>query len=185
MILPRCIPPLCLLSLLLATALPSTAATPAPAVYREDGADFVRLGQSTFLWKSIVKVYDIALHVGNGESASKVLTDIPMRLELRYHRGFGAAQIIKGGDELLRRNVDAATLASLQSRLAQLNSAYVDVKPGDTYTLTYVPGNGTTLRLNGRALVTITGHDFAAAYFRIWLGSQPMSASLRDALLGR
>ncbi len=168
-------------------AVEASAATSvrAPGILTEDGADFVRLGQATFRWKSVLKVYDIALHLGAGQDASRVLEDVPMRLELVYHRGFTAENIIKGGNELLRRNVDASTLALLASRLAELNRVYVDVNPGDIYALTYVPGRGTTLRLNGKSLATIPGYDFAASYFRIWLGSEPMSAGLRDELLGR
>lgn len=151
----------------------------------EDGATFQRIGAKTFRWMSILKVYDASLHLGAGESPERVFADIPMRLHLVYHRGFTAAEIVKGGDTLLARNVDAATLTALRDRLERLNATYRDVKPGDSYTLTYVPGAGTTLRLNGSALITVPGHDFAAAYFRIWLGDKPINDSLRDALLGR
>ncbi|MFM8357803.1 MAG: chalcone isomerase family protein, partial [Verrucomicrobiota bacterium] len=67
----------------------------------------------------------------------------------------------------------------------RLNRAYRDIRPGDRYTLTYLPGRGTTLRLNDTELVTIEGADFAGAYFRIWLGDDPISPALRDQLLGR
>ena len=73
----------------------------------------------------------------------------------------------------------------MRDRLERFNATYRNVKPGDSYTLTYVPRAGTTLRLNGSALITVPGHDFAAAYFRIWLGDKPINDSLRDALLGR
>lgn len=152
---------------------------------KEDGANFVLANRATFSWKGIVKAYDITLHLGSGHGPEDVLTNIPMRLELVYHRDFSAAQIIKGGDNLLRRNVGEGTLGSLASRLATFNKAYVDVKKGDAYTLTYVPGRGTTLRLNGAPLTTVPGYDFAASYFRIWLGDEPMSRGLRDELLGR
>ena len=99
--------------------------------------------------------------------------------------GFTAAEIIKGGEALLARNVKADALVSLRERLELINRAYRDVREGDSYTLTYVPGKGTTLRLNGSPLVTVPGHDFAAAYFRIWLGDDPISKSMRDTLLGR
>jgi hypothetical protein len=134
---------------------------------------------------SIIKVYDARLHLGAGEPAAKLFADIPVRLQLTYHRGFTAAEIIKGGDTLLARNVKAEALSTLRERLELINRAYRDVREGDSYTLTYVPGKGTTLRLNGAPLVTIPGHDFAAAYFRIWLGDDPISESMRDALLGR
>lgn len=151
----------------------------------EDGTRFEQLGKTTFWWKSILKVYDISCHVGTGHTAADILSDVPMRLELRYHRGFTAADIIKGGDDLLRQNVSAATMETLAARLAELNRAYIDVKAGDAYTLTYVPGRGTSLRYNGKVLTTIPGSDFASAYFRIWLGKKPMSAAVRDELLGR
>lgn len=134
---------------------------------------------------SVLKVYDATLHLGAGESSSRIFADIPTRLHLGYYRGFTAAEIIKAGDTLLASNVDAATIAKLRGRLDRINRAYRDVKPGDSYTLTYVPDRGTTLRLNGVPLDTIPGHDFAAAYFRIWLGDAPISTSLRDTLLGR
>ena len=156
-----------------------------PDELSEDGARFVLVGATTFRWMSVIKVYDARLHLGAGEPSSKVFADIPVRLQLTYHRGFTAAEIIKGGDTLLARNVKADALVSLRERLELINRAYRDVREGDSYTLTYVPGKGTTLRLNGSPLVTVPGHDFAAAYFRIWLGDDPISKSMRDILLGR
>ena len=171
--------------ILLAPLLHGAAPVAPPAALVEDSVRFSRCGQGTLRWKSVLKVYDVALHFGPGVNAAQIFEDIPTRLQLGYHRGLTAVDIIKGGDELLRRNLDAATLTALGGRLAQLNRAYVDVKEGDSYTLTYVPSVGTTLRLNGKSLVTIPGHDFASAYFRIWLGKDPISGALRDQLLGR
>lgn len=57
-------------------------------------------------------------------------------------------------------------------------------RAGDRGTLTYLPGRGTELTLNGRPLALIEGADFARAYFDIWLGPDPIDAGLRDALLG-
>ena len=168
------------------TAIANANATPAhTGQLTEDGARFGLIGSTTFRWMSVIKVYDARLHLGAGQPPTKVLADIPVRLQLTYHRGFTAAEIVQGGDTLLARNVKAETLAALRERLELINRAYRDVREGDSYTLTYVPGKGTTLRLNGSPLVTIAGQDFAAAYFRIWLGDDPISESMRDALLGR
>jgi hypothetical protein len=62
---------------------------------------------------------------------------------------------------------------------------YRDVKPGDRYALTYVPGVGTELALNGTRLGTVAGADFAAAVFAIWLGPKAIDDSLKTQLLGR
>ncbi len=172
-------------ALLAVSPLHAARPVPTPVLLEEDGVLFQQTGAKTFRWKSVLKVYDAALHLGAGESSGRIFADMPTRLHLGYHRAFTAAEIVKGGDALLARNVDAATRAALRERLDLINRTYRDVEAGDSYTLTYVPTRGTTLRLNGASLVIIPGHDFAAAYFRIWLGDDPISPSLRDTLLGR
>ncbi|MFM7100857.1 MAG: chalcone isomerase family protein [Verrucomicrobiota bacterium] len=161
------------------------APLPPPARLTDQGVEFECLGRAAFRWMRVIHVYDAVLHVGAGRSRSLPFTGSPLRLEIRYRRGFTAEEIVRGGDALLRRNVSAETFQSLRPRLDRLNRAYRDIRPGDRYTLTYLPGRGTTLRLNDTELVTIEGADFAEAYFRIWLGDDPISPALRDQLLGR
>ena len=86
---------------------------------------------------------------------------------------------------MLSRNVYASTLSSLRDRLDRIRAAYRDVKPGDRYALTYRPGSGTELSFNGTTLVVIQGDDFAAAYFSIWLGKQPLDRGLRKTCSGK
>jgi hypothetical protein len=64
-----------------------------------------------------------------------------------------------------------------------MNAAYRGVAPGDRYAIAYAPGRGTTLLWNGEERVTIPGADFAAVYFAVWLGDDPLDASLRRQLL--
>lgn len=173
------------LTLFLGLQLSLLAALNAPAALDEDDTRFELVGQGAFRWKRLIHAYDASLHAGKDSAPATLLSGAPIRLEIHYRREFSAADIVSGGDALLRRNVSAEAWKSLQDRLAKLNQAYVDVKPGDRYTLTYVPGKGTTLRLNGNPLVTVEGADFAAAYFRIWLGEDPISPQLRDLLLGK
>ncbi len=49
--------------------------------------------------------------------------------------------------------------------------------------LTYMPGRGTERSLNGEVLGLIKGYDFAAIYYRIWLGENPVDDDLKDMLL--
>ena len=74
-------------------------------------------------------------------------------------------------------------LAKLRSRIDLINAIYQDVKPGDRYALTYLPGRGTELALNGTPLTVIEGADFAAAYFGIWLGRDSIDDRLKRDLL--
>jgi hypothetical protein len=134
-------------------------------------------------YKVVFKGYVAGLYLGTGVAAEEALTDVPKRLELSYFWSIKGSDISKAGDEILARNVDSDTLERLRPRLDQMNALYETVKPGDRYALTYVPGLGTELTLNGRSKGVIPGADFAAAYFRIWLGDQPIDTALRDQLL--
>lgn len=172
------------IALLFLLALPLAAALDVPASLDEDDVRFSLVGKGTFRWKRIVLAYDACLHGPAANQSTNLLEGGPLRLEIHYRREFSAADIVSGGNALLRRNISAELYQQLESRLEKLNRAYVSVKPGDRYTLTFTPEKGTTLRLNGRSLVTVEGADFAAAYFRIWLGADPISPALRDQLLG-
>lgn len=172
------------IALLFLLALPLAAAIEVPASLDEDDVRFTLVGKGTFRWKRLVHAYDACLHATPATSSTNLFAGGPLRLEIHYRREFSAAEIVSGGNALLRRNISADLYQKLESRLDKLNRAYVSVKPGDRYTLTFTPEKGTTLRLNGKPLVTVEGADFAAAYFRIWLGSDPINPSLRDQLLG-
>jgi hypothetical protein len=130
-----------------------------------------------------IKGYVAALYLGQGVRPDDVLTDVPKRLEIDYFYPIKAADFVKATDTGIAGNVDAATMEKLRPRIDQLNALYLDVKPGDRYSLTYVPGAGTELALNGHPRGTIEGADFASALFAIWLGQKPLDASLKSQLL--
>lgn len=134
-------------------------------------------------YKVIFKGYVAALYLGPDVQPADVLGDVPKRLELSYFWAIDAADIVKAGGEILARNVSSDTMERLRPRLDRIDALYEAVKPGDRYALTYVPGVGTELSLNGKSKGVIPGDDFAAAYFRIWLGERSIDASLREQLL--
>lgn len=136
------------------------------------------------VWQ-VVKVSVAALYLGEGVAPATVLSNVPKRLEIEYFHAISARDFVTLTERLLQKNVDVQTLASLKPRVDRLNTLYHDVKPGDRYALTYVPGRGTTLSLNGVDIGTIDGEDFATAIFSMWLGPRPLSDSLKRELLGR
>jgi hypothetical protein len=183
-------------TVLLTGALVVTLATTVPVVAAEiEGvrfADQVRARDVTMelrcvgllRYKVFIKAYVAALYLGDAAAADDVFADVPKRLELSYFWSIEGADFGKAGDEILKRNVDEQTFAKLRPRLARINGWYRDVKPGDRYSLTYLPGVGTQLTLNDMELGVIDGADFAEAYFRIWLGDEPIDPRFRDQLLG-
>ena len=133
-----------------------------------------------------IKAYVAALYLPEDVPAEKVLSDVPKRLELNYLVSIKGPDFGKGAEPTLKLNQTPAELAKLRSRIDRINAIYRDVKPGDRYSLTYQPGRGTELALNGTPLTVIEGADFAAAYFGIWLGRDSIDDRLkRDLLKGR
>jgi hypothetical protein len=155
-----------------------------PVEVQRDGERFVLSGAGLFRWKWVVKVYAAAHWFGDG-AARDPQADVPRRLEIAYFVPFDAEDFGRAADALLEEAFPAETLAPLRARIDRLNRAYLPVKPGDRYTLTYLPGRGTELALNGRPLDVIDGADFARVYLAMWTGAKPIDSGLRDALLGR
>lgn len=134
----------------------------------------------------VIKAYVAALYLPTEVAAEEVLSDVPKRLEISYLVAIKGPDFDKGAAPVLERNQTPAERARIQGRIDRINAAYKDVKPGDRYSLTYLPGRGTELALNGTPLIVIEGADFAAAYFGIWLGRAPIDERLkRDLLKGR
>jgi hypothetical protein len=150
------------------------------------GAATLRLNDVGLMrYRYVIKAYVAALYLGDGARPSDVLADAAKRLEIEYFYSIQASGFANATNEGIGANVPPETFARLRPRIDRLNVLYRDVKPGDRYALTYVPGVGTALALNGTTLGTIEGADFAAAVFAIWLGPKAIDESLRTQLLGR
>jgi hypothetical protein len=71
-------------------------------------------------------------------------------------------------------------------RLAEIFSARRKLLKGDSFSIDYVPGVGTTIVINGKAAgEPIAEPEFFKALVRIWLGPNPADDALKEALLGR
>ena len=132
-----------------------------------------------------ITVYVGALYLAPGTKPERVLDDVPKRLELSYFGAIQAGDFGRAAMKVLADNVSPATITRLKPRIEQLHRLYQDVKPGDRYGLTYLPGVGTELALNGERKGIVEGADFAAAYFAIWLGPDPINEALKEGLMHR
>lgn len=181
--------PAILFSLAALLALPAAAAQVGGVKFEERlplGEEELRLnGVALFRYRVVIKAYAAALYLGEGISADRALDDVPRRLEIEYFWAIPAEAFAEVTVDGIARNVDAETMADLHDRIERFNALYSDVRPGDRYALTYLPGDGTILSLNGVPRGSIPGADFARALFSIWLGEEPFDASLKTQLLGR
>ncbi len=131
------------------------------------------------------KAYVGAFYLEEGVSPDNFMSDTAKRIELEYFRSIKGKDFGPATNKSIAKNVDSKTFDRLRPQIKFHNSLYQDVQPGDRYSLTYVPGRGTELALNGEPKGIIKGAEFAAAVFSIWLGPKPMSETFKKQLLGR
>ncbi|MEZ4602708.1 MAG: chalcone isomerase family protein [Desulfobacterales bacterium] len=131
-----------------------------------------------------IKAYVGAFYLEKGISSSDALTDAPPAGPALFSRDSGGRFCNRhhGNDQ---KNVSYSRFRALQPEIAQLNALYKDVKPGDEYRATYIPGIGTELALNGTVLGVVPGAEYSAAFFSIWIGKNPIDKGFRNNLLGK
>lgn len=81
-------------------------------------------------------------------------------------------------------NLSREEHAKLKPRIDSLLSHYQGVQENDVLVFDYTPNKGTTFSINESNKVTIQGIDFNQALLKIWVGDEPATDSLKDALLG-
>lgn len=149
-----------------------------------DEVDLHLRGTDVLTWAMLFDVYAGAFYLPQGHPGAAWAEPVAKHLELSYFREIPGPDFVSSSDKLLRQNLTLDEYQAVETRLQTLYSLFRDVTPGDRYSLSFIPGRGTELRLNNALLGTIPGEDFARAYFGLWLGEQPIRESFRDRLLG-
>lgn len=143
-----------------------------------------RKGVSQLTVGYVFKVYVAAFYQPAGKGPNDALSDLPRHLEIDYLRSISRKDFIEAADDMLAKQHHPEVIQSIQSGIDQINPLYQDVNKGDRYSLTYIPGTGTTLSLNGEVKGVIEGAEFARIYFSIWLGENNPYKAFRDRLVG-
>ena len=148
----------------------------------ETGLELKGVGLLRYL--GLFKVYAGAFYLEKGAPINDALSDRAKRIEVEYLRAFKGEDFGPATVEMMEKNVDKATIVKLHQQIDHHNSLYEDVGPGDRYALTYIPGRGTELALNGEPKGVIEGADFATALFSIWIGQEPIDESFKRQIMG-
>jgi len=141
--------------------------------------------------KAFFKVYVAGLYLPERKTSTDEVLALPgaKRVAMRLMRDLSAKQLSDALDEGFRDNTPAAEQEPLKGRLGELSAimnALRSAKEGDVIALDWLPGTGTRVMVNGETKgKAIAGEDFYRALLRIWLGDNPVSGSLKKALLGQ
>jgi hypothetical protein len=155
------------------------------------GSSELMLNGAGLRTKVFVKVYVAGLYLSEKKaSAADVLAlPGPKRVGMRLMRDLSAKQLTDALEEGIHDNTPPPEQETLRSRLGELTAimnAIQSAKEGDVIALDWLPGTGTRVVLNGEPRgKAIDGEDFYRALLRIWLGDNPVSGSLKKALLGQ
>jgi len=84
----------------------------------------------------------------------------------------------------LDANLSKSERQAIQPRLDAFNKLFTAVHKGDVLSIEYTPERGTEVRINGEWRGSVEGNDFFRDLLKIWIGSKPVSKSLKQDMLG-
>lgn len=136
--------------------------------------------------KFFIKVYVGALYLPARErDAARVLAaDAPRRMEMHFLYSVKAAQMCDAWNDGLKDNTPGAP-AEVRQGFKTLCSWMEPIPSGQTLTLTYLPGQGTVIEVNGKTKGTLPGKPTADALLACWIGPNPdPGTDFKKAVLG-
>lgn len=136
--------------------------------------------------KVIFKVYVDGLYLPQKEkSADKIFKADTMRCNMMHFlRTVEAEKINQAWYEGLAANTPGHS-AELKAQFDKLASWMEEMKSGDLQSFTYLPGQGTEVKVKGKIKGVIPGKAFADALFACWIGAKPgPGETFKNNLLG-
>jgi hypothetical protein len=129
------------------------------------------------------KIYVGALYVARPEDATRILSDVPKRLDIHYFHRTPKKHMVRVAEKTLRKNLTPAEYSALAPMIKALHEAYRDGRKGGCASLVHRPGEGLTYMVDDEEVLAIEDDTFANAYLQVWLGDYPSSATMKEALL--
>jgi hypothetical protein len=181
----------------LSTALALTVLMPAPAAAGsladvtmpdkiDAGGQALVLNGMGLRKKLFIKVYVGGLYLPAKErSPAKILAaDAPRRMAFHFLFSVSASQMCDAWQEGLADNTPGAG-ADVKAGFKALCGAMEDIPKGHEMVLTYLPGEGTKVEVNGKTKATIPGKPASDAILATWIGPHPGPGDdFKQAVLG-
>jgi hypothetical protein len=136
--------------------------------------------------KAFIKVYTGALYLPSKQSnaAAVLAADAPRKMVMHFVFDVGAGKMAEAWQEGLEDNTPNAS-PEVKTAFKTLSSWMEDIDDGKEIVLTYVPGIGTTVEVNGKNKGTLGGKAVADAILNTWIGPNPgPGADFKKAVLG-
>ena len=142
-------------------------------------------------YKFVVKVYTAGLYLTHkaGTTPEVLSAPGPKRIHIQMLRDIDGNELGKLFTKGMEANAPREEFVKCINGVLKLSEVFASRKQlnsGDSFSVDYIPGVGSTLLLNGKSVMPepIKEPEFFAALLRIWLGDKPADDGLKDALLG-
>ena len=137
--------------------------------------------------KLFIKVYVGALYLPakQNNAAAILAADAPRQQVMQFIYEVDKGKMAEAWEEGLEDNTPNAS-AEVKTAFKTLSTWMEDMKEGQRIVLTYLPGTGTTVEVNGKNKGTLGGKAVADAILNTWLGPKPgPGADFKKGVLGQ
>lgn len=137
--------------------------------------------------KFVVKVYVGALYLPSKQSnaAAILAADAPRRMVMHFLYDVDKGKMAEAWADGLKDNTPNAS-PEVKTAFKTLSTWMEDMKEGQRIVITYAPGTGTTVEVNGKNKGTLGGKAAADAILNTWVGPKPgPGADFKKAILGQ
>ena len=147
----------------------------------------LRLNGAGIRKKLFIDIYVAALYLPELHRRAETLLRRPPPNRVLMHVVYNKISRAKMGSAWeagFSANLTSEDYQALQARLEQFMAMFEDLERDDQVWLDYLPGEGTRVTINGEVRGSVPGADFNSALLAVWLGDEPVTESLKHALLG-
>jgi Chalcone isomerase-like len=141
-------------------------------------------------YKLVFKVYAAGLYLSQPARTTEAVLAAPgpKRLLVSMLREIDANELgklfVKGMSENATREENMKAIGGTL-KMGELFAARKRLKVGESFSVDYLPGTGTTILINDRQeFGPVAEPEFFSALIKIWLGNAPADFKLKEALLG-
>jgi len=138
-------------------------------------------------YRFIFKIYIGALYLPQVQQVAEDAINSPGPKRVLMHFLYDRVEqkdLAQAWQEGFEANHGASELADLSERIESFAGLFTDVVEGDRIWIDQLPEGDTRVTVNGVERGRIRGSDFYPALLRIWLGKDPVTVDLKQAMLG-
>ncbi len=158
-----------------------------PATVQVPGLETpLRLNGAGVRRKFFFRIYVAALYLPQPQHDAAAILDAapPWRMLMHFlYDEVSKEKLAAAWEEGFRANLDAKAYRAVAGRLQDLIALFPTLREGDEVLLDHLPGRGVRVVIGGEEQGLIPGDDFATALLSVWLGPEPVTESLKKALL--